>query len=376
MTTTQDQQGNLHRAAGSSDGGQFAEKSNSRPASKLAVVDRVGYPTVAGLADETVVALAAPLAPRDGQTPAEAHVRFARVGWSVVIESGDRAAHLAIEKLGPVQSLNLLIENPDDLAAALVMCGMRMNAADEAVARWKPRVVAKAVIASAEACARHGIKYVTPEDGLLPAGLADLEDAAPIGLYTKGDPERLAALDNSVAIVGARGCTGYGERITTELAGDLARAGVTIVAGGAYGVDAAAHRAALAAGHTTVAFLAGGLDRYYPAGNHDLLDRVAATGLTISEVPPGVPPTRVRFIHRNRLIAAATRATIVTEAGNRSGALNIAAYAEGLVRPRGAVPGPVTSPSSAGSNRLIAEGHARLVASPEDVQRLIEDYAS
>lgn len=116
-----------------------------------------------------------------------------------------------------------------------------------------------------------------------------------------------------------------------------------MVSGAAFGIDGAAHRAALLAGGTTIAVLAGGVDRPYPRAHTHMLDRIAATGAVISEVPCGSEPTKWRFLQRNRVIAALGDATVVVEAGHRSGALNTAGHAAAMSRPLGAVPGPVTS---------------------------------
>jgi DNA processing protein len=147
---------------------------------------------------------------------------------------------------------------------------------------------------------------------------------------------------------------------------------VTIVSGGAYGIDGMAHRGCLATGGTTVAALAGGVDRAYPAGHADLLGRIAqGPGVVIAEVPCGTPPTKWRFLQRNRLIAALSDATVVVEAGWRSGSLNTAGHASALGRPLGAVPGPVTSAASAGCHRLLREYDARCVTSADDACELL-----
>ncbi|MDF2576486.1 MAG: dprA, partial [Agromyces sp.] len=159
----------------------------------------------------------------------------------------------------------------------------------------------------------------------------------------------------SIALVGARAATGYGEHVTMEASAGLVDRGFAIVSGGAYGIDGMAHRAALASRGVTVAFLAGGVDRFYPLGHEALLARIADTGAVVSELPCGSAPTKWRFLQRNRLIAAAADATVVLEAGMRSGSLNTAGHAAALGRPLGAVPGPVTSPASAGCHRLLRE---------------------
>ncbi|QBR74269.1 DNA-processing protein DprA [Microbacterium sediminis] len=173
------------------------------------------------------------------------------------------------------------------------------------------------------------------------------------------------------AIVGARAATSYGEHVATELAGDLALEGVAVVSGAAYGIDGAAHRAALREGGLTVAVLAGGVDRVYPAGHAHLLARIAETGAVISEVAPGTAPTKFRFLQRNRLIAALSGATVVVEAGWSSGSLNTASHAASLARPIGAVPGSITSAQSAGCHRLLREYGAVCVTCAADVGELL-----
>lgn len=156
------------------------------------------------------------------------------------------------------------------------------------------------------------------------------------------------------------------------LASAFAAGGGTVVSGGAYGIDAAAHRGALAAdGGATLAVLAGGLDRLYPRGNTQLLETLRERHLLISEAPPGTAPTRWRFLARNRLIAALSRVTVVVEASWRSGALSTARLADQLSRPVGAVPGPVTSAASAGAHRLIRERGAVLITEPADLLDLL-----
>lgn len=173
-----------------------------------------------------------------------------------------------------------------------------------------------------------------------------------------------------VSMVGARAASGYGEHVAADLAGDLAAGGAVIVSGGAYGIDGAVHRAALGVQGATIAFLAGGVDRAYPAGHHRLLQQIADEGALVSEPPCGAAPTKWRFLARNRLIAALGQATVVVEAGWRSGSLNTAGHAASLGRPLGAVPGPVTSASSAGCHRLLREYDAQCVTSAREVREL------
>jgi DNA processing protein len=131
-----------------------------------------------------------------------------------------------------------------------------------------------------------------------------------------------------------------------------------------------AHRAALASHGLTVAFLAGGVDRFYPSGHDALLERIVQSGAVISELPCGSPPTKWRFLQRNRLIAASSLATVVLEAGWRSGSLNTARHALDLDRPLGAVPGPVTSAASAGCHKLLRDGYAMCVTGPDEMAEL------
>ena len=168
-----------------------------------------------------------------------------------------------------------------------------------------------------------------------------------------------------VTITGARASTSYGEHVAGKLASDLANAERLVVAGGAYGIEGAAHRAALASGGDTI--MANGVDRPYPVGHRELLDRVADLGLMVSEVPPGAVPTRHRFIARTRLMAALSAATVVVEAGVRSGSVTVARRAHELGRAVGAVPGPVTSATSKGPHELLELGIARIVTHSEQI---------
>jgi DNA processing protein len=158
--------------------------------------------------------------------------------------------------------------------------------------------------------------------------------------------------------------------VAADLAAGLAEHDVTVVSGGAYGIDGAAHRAALTCEGITVAVLAGGLDVPYPAGHSALLHRIGQHGLLFTEYPPGVSPARYRFLTRNRLVAAVAGAAVVVEAGLRSGAANTAAWARALGRVVAAVPGPVTSSASAGCHALLRNG-AELVTRAEDIVELV-----
>ncbi|HEX3260973.1 MAG TPA: DNA-processing protein DprA [Pseudonocardia sp.] len=190
--------------------------------------------------------------------------------------------------------------------------------------------------------------------------------APPIALWVRGSGALDELCEQAAAIVGARAATSYGLHVAGELGAGLAAVGFTVVSGAAIGVDGAAHRGALAAGGASVAVLACGIDRSYPAAHEALLERIVATGLVVSEYPPGSVPARHRFLVRNRLIAGLSGGTVVVEAGLRSGAQRTAADARSLGRPVMAVPGPVTSGRSAGCHRMIRDG-AVLVTRVEEV---------
>lgn len=339
--------------------------------------------TMFGLDRETVEAALAAVAgaagPADeqggeqGDVPSDAagtEAHFARVAWSVIAEPGDAAASLVVSSLGPAAALTALVRgwSAERVAASVQEAlpdrgepGPELREAlRDALKRWSPRVKSEPALRALRLAAHCGASLVLPGDPRWPLTLDDLGSHAPLVLWCRGDLGA-GTFARSISLVGARAASGYGEHVALEAAAGLVDRGFTIVSGAAYGIDTAAHRAALASSGLTVAFLAGGVDRYYPSGNHDLLERIRGSGAVVSEVPCGTAPTKWRFLQRNRLIAAASRATIVIEAGWRSGSLNTAAHAGTLGRPVGAVPGAVTSPASAGCHRLIREFAATCV---------------
>ena len=276
---------------------------------------------------------------------------FAEVAWGFLTEPGDRVAGGLIRRWGATDSLARILTRP----AASTLAGDDLSGTDvaEALARWEPRMDAPALFRSLSTAVSVGAKVVRPTDSVWPAGLVDLGDHGPRVLWCRGDTALLPQPPSSVAIVGARASTGYGEHVAMDFAAGLTSRGYTVLSGGAYGIDGMAHRATLACGGSTVAVLAGGIDQLYPAGHDELLRRIIAAGAVVSEVSPGGAPTRWRFLQRNRLIAAMAGATVVIEAGYRSGSLNTATHARDLDRPIGVVPGPVTSGASAGCHRLL-----------------------
>nr|WP_245984426.1 DNA-processing protein DprA [Streptomyces tateyamensis] len=216
-----------------------------------------------------------------------------------------------------------------------------------------------------------GGRFLIPDDPEWPSQLADLGEAAPIGLWVVGTGSlRLLAL-RSVAVVGSRACTEYGAHVATELGAALAERGWVVCSGAAYGVDAAAHRGALAVGGMTVAVLASGVDVEYPRGHSGLIRRIREQGQLVSEHPPGEHPNRFRFVLRNRVLAALTRGTVVVEAAHRSGALSTARRAIELNRHTMGVCGPITSELSVGVHELLRGGGATLVTSAAEVIELI-----
>ena len=311
-----------------------------------------------------------------------AAVRLARAAWSRITEPGDVVAGALVAAVGASSGLRWLTTmtaDPGSIRHGVArLCdhlgvddGGARRRMERAVARWQPRLVGLDPRRELSVLTRLGGRLVVPEDAEWPRRFADLGPGAPMCLWVRGGAHVADTLDRAVAIVGARASTDYGEQVAAQLSLGLGDLGFTTVSGGAYGIDAAVHRGSLAGGRATVAFLAGGIDRLYPAGNTDLLRAVAdGPGLVISEVPPGSVPSRVRFLKRNRLIAAAGAATVVVEAAWRSGSLATAALAVDLLRPVGAVPGPVTSMASAGCHRLLREGRAVCVTDAEEVREL------
>jgi DNA processing protein len=229
-----------------------------------------------------------------------------------------------------------------------------------------------------ETLSRIGGRLVTPDDDEWPVlaftafdGVVDRPEAhRPMVLWVLGPADLTDVTYRAAAIVGTRAATAYGEFMAADLAAGLAARDATVVSGAAFGIDGAAHRSALAADGVTVAVLAGGVDVPYPAGHASLLRRIGETGLIVSEYPPGVRPARYRFLTRNRLVAALAGATVVVEAGARSGAANTAAWARALGRAVCAVPGPATSSASVGCHALLKR-EANLVTRAEDVIELI-----
>lgn len=280
------------------------------------------------------------------------------LGW--VTDAGDPAVAELVDRLG----------------AAEAWAAVRAGALGEGVAG---RADALDLDRGRAAEGAAGVRFVVPGDEEWPTGLDDLagldpvqrRGGVPVGLWVRG-PGHLASLTaRSVAVVGSRAATAYGNGVAADLGADLADAGVTVVSGGAFGIDAAAHRGALAVGGPSIGVVANGVDVAYPPGNARIFEALVARHLVVSELPPGSHPTRVRFLARNRLIAAMSGGTVVVEAAVRSGARNTAGWAAALSRPLMAVPGPVHSAASVGPHLMVRSGQAVLVTRAAEVLELV-----
>jgi DNA processing protein len=285
--------------------------------------------------------------------------RLARVVLSRLTEPGDPRVSRLVPQLGASRLLHLLLDDPEVSDLREDTAARRLDVEPEA---------------ELEHAARRGIRFVVPGDAEWPTRTADLARVAnsqdrggpPLGLWVRGT-RRLDELGDSVAVVGSRSATTYGADVASEIAAVTARAGWCVVSGAAFGIDQAAHRGAVAVGGFTVAVLACGVDRAYPTAHAALLEHLAVEGMVVSELPPGCSPTRLRFLSRNRVIAALTRGTVVVEAATRSGALSTANWAAKISRPVLGVPGPVTSAQSQGVHGLLRTGAATLVTCGAEV---------
>ena len=279
--------------------------------------------------------------------------RLARAALCHVPRPGDPRVHRLIAEWGAAETWERLQREPS-LADAL---GRVDPAADVAM------------------FSSLGGRLVCPGDPEWPDSVSILSscDGAPgdprepYALWVRGAGDLAQLSAAGVAIVGSRASTDYGSYVASEMAGELAGAGWAVVSGGAFGIDAAAHRGALVVGGATIAVLACGADVAYPKAHDTLFARILCAGCVVSEEPPGRGVRRERFLSRNRLIAALTKATVLVEAGARSGALSTARHAQRMLRDVLAVPGPVTSAMSRGCHEQLREGYARIVTSAADV---------
>lgn len=291
------------------------------------------------------------------------------------VSQDERLARVVLSRIGEPGDPRLT-DLVAELGAERVLVSLRAQAAErELGADLAERLEAADPVRELERAAAQGIRFVVPGDPEWPADLDDLAHAphlherggVPVGLWCRGALRLDEAAEHAVAVVGSRSATTYGADVAAEIAATLARSSWTVVSGAAFGIDQAAHRGALATRGRTVAVLACGVDRAYPVAHRQLIDYIAEVGLLVSEAPPGCAPTRIRFLARNRVIAALARGAVVVEAAVRSGALNTASWAGGLGRTVMGVPGPVTSAPSAGVHQLIRARDALLVTTGEEV---------
>jgi DNA processing protein len=283
---------------------------------------------------------------------ADEREREARALLARIAEPADPRLGELLDDLGPVEVLAGLAAGALRIPGAAAMRA-RLEDADGA--------------AELERGAAAGARFVCPGEDGWPTQLDDLGAGRPFGLWVRGELPLRTHLLRSVALVGSRAATAYGLHVSTELAAGVAERGWAVVSGCAFGIDAAAHRGALAVGGVTVGVLAGGVDVPYPRAHESLIARIVEEGALLSEAAPGAAPARRRFLTRNRVIAALSRGTVVVEAALRSGAATTARWADDLGRPLMAVPGPVTSTASAGAHELIRSRHAVLVTRAAEI---------
>ncbi|MEP6696834.1 MAG: DNA-processing protein DprA [Pseudonocardiales bacterium] len=304
-------------------------------------------------------------------------VRLARAALTRICEPGSAGLARLIARRGPVGALEALWHDgdvPAEIARQVLVRRGRLAAVLAQAAR------------DLDQAAGCGGRLICPEDAEWPPRLADLAavgctgDPAmpPVALWARGPGDLAGLCARSVSLVGSRAATSYGTFVAGEFGHGLVDREWTVISGGAYGIDGAAHRGALTAGGPTVAILASGVDRPYPLGHAGLFDRIRADGMLVSEWPPGCPPQRLRFLVRNRVIAAISAGTVVVEAAARSGARMTARRAAELNRPLMAVPGPVTSAMSVGAHQLLRSGAVLVTSAAEildAVGRIGDDFA-
>jgi DNA processing protein len=289
---------------------------------------------------------------------------YARAALTYLAEPADRWLNGLILLHGATRTLEAIRSGrlPDASGGAAIPPLMQ-----RAMERWRVRLDELPTPDDVIAFRRSGIRLICPGDPEWPEQLADLGDEQPYALWLRGTADLRFNCLHSVAVVGSRAASAYGSYVAAEFAASVAARGWAVISGGAFGIDASAHRGALGADGVTVAVLACGVDVPYPVGHTELLEAVAAQGVIVSEWPPGRTVSRLRFLVRNRVIAALATGTLVVEAGERSGAVNTARHARDLGRRLMAVPGPVTSDQSAGCHHIIRDWQGTLVTTAAEV---------
>jgi len=292
--------------------------------------------------------------------------RFARIALSFVAEPGDLVLGALLRGCSPADTFAAICHGRPPETVGVTGRGGNPGLA-RAIGRWAARLGSVPAEARLAAWERAGMRVICPGEPEWPTQLDVLGDARPLVLWLQGSADLRFACLRSVSVVGARAATGYGQHVATEMSAALAERGWCVISGGAYGIDAGAHRGALGADGLTVAVLASGLSYGYPKGHHELFAAIAGQGVMVSEWPPDRAPSRPGFLVRNRVIAALSCGTVVVEAALRSGALSTARHARDISRPLMAVPGPVTSRQSEGCHEVIREWGAVLVTRAQDV---------
>ncbi|MEV0027847.1 DNA-processing protein DprA [Nocardia sp. NPDC050793] len=295
-------------------------------------------------------------------TPVAPITEARRLAWAILARAALTASAAVDELLAAADG------DPERVAARLTIAPAAVGV---------PADLAGLAVRDLERAAAVGARLLTREDPQWPTARFARLDApqvcghAPLALWLRG-PRRLDPFaEDTVAVVGARAATDYGSRVAYEMAATFAERGWTVISGGAFGIDTAAHRGALGHPASTIAVTATGIDRYYPIGNQRLLEQISTEALMVSEYPPQTGPARDQFLQRNRITVALARAVVIVEGGRvRGGSANTARWARELARPVFAVPGPITSAASGGPHALIRDGHARLIT---DATQVIDD---
>lgn len=310
---------------------------------------------------------------RPGAHRMDTAARVASAVLTYLAQPGDPLLGALLEALPPEEVLAAIRAGSLPSGAARDLPAGQTAQVGPALARWQVRLASVPPDAGLAAHAERGISLVCPGDPDWPPQLNDLGRTRPYALWVRGSVQALCV--DSVAVIGSRAATAYGTHVAAGIASELAARSWTIISGAAYGIDAAAHRGALAGGGSTVAVLACGPDYAYPRGHRGLLDAISAHGAIVSESPPGTLPARALFLLRNRIIAALARGTVVAEAAARSGTVAAARHATALGRPLMAVPGPITSATSAGCHVLIRDGWAVCATSAADISACLDRAA-
>jgi DNA processing protein len=303
----------------------------------------------------------------NGKLSEDKEERYARAALTYLAEPADRWLGQLLRVHGAAATLDAIKTYRLTEGAGRGQLSSKARAMKAAMERWRVRLPELPEPDEVLAFRESGIRLVCPGDPEWPGQLADLGDDEPYALWLRGNADLRFSCLRSVAVVGSRAATAYGSYVAAEFAASVAARGWAVVSGGAFGVDAAAHRGALGADGVTVAVLACGVDVPYPSAHAELFDAVAAQGVIVSEWPPGRHVSRLRFLVRNRVIAALATGTLVVEAAQRSGAVNTARHARDLRRRLMAVPGPVTSELSAGCHHIVREWQGVLVTSAAEV---------